>query len=351
MKITKILIITTLCVAMITATGISISASEPPPQNRPSSWAEEHILVELDRGYVPVTLQYDYTKPITRAEFCALAVNLYEAVMQSDIEGRKEFTDTDDVYVEKAAYIGLVKGVGDNKFDPESQLTREMAAVLLANLADAIGYPLPQHTTTFDDADTASDWAIDAIGSVQIAEIMHGTGDNMFSPKAPFTREQSIITVGRLINIVIEDIEFVPVYHYLDNAVVQYIRTQYTGFSEFPAVTVIKSLEELERYIEDSFSSGNIRDGVAYLPENDFFHAVAKYTNEFFVENYLVFIEITENSGSNRHEVESISIDGDIKIKCIVPEIGTADMAQWHIIIELDAGFTPDEFNVLLHTG
>ena len=341
MKIIKKLFIAVLCAAMLTASGIPASAAAAP-----SEWAQDYVRAEIDRGYVPQHIQYDYTRPITRAEFCALTVNLYESVFRSEIEGRETFTDTDDIYVEKAAYIGLVQGVGGGRFDPDSNLTREMAAVLLARLADAIGEPLPHEEALFGDIGEASYWALEAIGSISAAGIMNGTGNNMFSPKEPYTREQSIVTMGRLIEIVINGMEFVPEYHVLDNATVQYIRTQYTGLVTSPAVIVIKSPGELEKYIADSF--GYRRDGVMYHAESDFTYAAEKYGDDFFAKNYLVFVVISEHSGSNRHEVESITASGDIIINRIVPEIGTSDMAQWHIIIELDANFAPEQFNVAL---
>ena len=50
---------------------------------------------------------------------------------------------------------------------------------------------------------------------------------------------------------------------------------------------------------------------------------------------------LEEGSGSIRHEVERIGVDsGDlwIEIKSIVPEVGTCDMAWWHVLIEPEAG-------------
>jgi len=48
------------------------------------------------------------------------------------------------------------------------------------------------------DNNNISPWANVGVGQVQAAEIMGGTGNNMFSPSNPYTREQSIITILRL---------------------------------------------------------------------------------------------------------------------------------------------------------
>lgn len=50
---------------------------------------------------------------------------------------------------------------------------------------------------------------------------------------------------------------------------------------------------------------------------------------------------LEEGSGSVRHNVESVIMGTDhachIRIGSIVPEVGTDDMAQWHVLIELEA--------------
>ncbi|MDR0838008.1 MAG: S-layer homology domain-containing protein [Oscillospiraceae bacterium] len=163
----------------------------------PSSWAAEPVNAAIKAGLVPQSLQSKYTQPATRAEYCALAVALYEKVTGKAITKRATFSDTTDVNVEKAAAIGVVNGMGNNKFDPDAKLTREQAAVMLARLADAIGKPLAKKAATFADNAKISSWAVEQVGQVQAAGIMSGIEDNKFAPKGPYTREQSIITILR----------------------------------------------------------------------------------------------------------------------------------------------------------
>jgi len=112
--------------------------------------------------------------------------------------GRIEFSDTDDVNVQKMAYVGVVSGVGEGMFDPHGTLTREQAAAILSRLSDALGQPFPAQAPTFADNDDASPWAVSSIGRVQAAGVMGGTGGNNFSPSSPYTIEQSIVTLYRL---------------------------------------------------------------------------------------------------------------------------------------------------------
>jgi len=174
-------------------------APAPQPQPAaPSAWAAPLVEQAVALGLVPQGLQTNYTQPTTRAEFAALAVSLYETVTGDTITGRAAFNDTTDVNVQKAGYLGVVTGVGGGNFNPSGQLTREQAAVMLTRLANAIGQPLPASAPTFADNAQISSWAFDAVGQAQASGIMGGVGDNRFAPSGDYTREQSIITILRL---------------------------------------------------------------------------------------------------------------------------------------------------------
>jgi len=163
----------------------------------PSTWAADQVNKAINAGIVPTALRSDYTKTITRAEFCALAVAMYERI-RGEITGRTKFDDTTDVNVEKMAAVGVVDGIGNNNFAPNDNLNREQAATMLSRLASALGKPFSSQESAFSDNSNISSWAIKEVGEVQAAGIMTGTGNNTFSPKDAYTREQSILTMFRL---------------------------------------------------------------------------------------------------------------------------------------------------------
>jgi len=169
-------------------------------QDMPSSWAISIVNQAIGFELVPSSLQSNYTQATTRAEFCSLAVRLYE-IGKGEITERVSFSDTNDVNVEKAAAIGVVTGIGENKFAPNDLLTREQAATMLARLAEACGQPLPQQSADFADNSNISSWAVQSVGQMQASGIMSGTGNYMFSPKDMYTREQSIITIMRTFDV------------------------------------------------------------------------------------------------------------------------------------------------------
>jgi len=182
-----------LCLAFLPLGGAAARAAG----DAPSPWAAGSVSAAIEAKLVPQALQGGYAEATTRAEFCALAVTLYEIVMGREIAGRRTFGDTDDVYVEKAAAVGVVFGLGDDTFAPGDKLNREQAAAMLARLADMLLDPLEERAPSFADNGGIASWAIKEVGQVQAAGIMDGVGNNMFAPKRPYTREQSIVTVYR----------------------------------------------------------------------------------------------------------------------------------------------------------
>ncbi len=115
---------------------------EKGPAYQASEWAETELAQAEEAALIPEALENsDLTKPITRQEYAAAAVALYDqllalnpgaVVMEREAvypEGRQgPFTDVDDEAVTAAYRRGLIEGVGHGKFDPDGTLTREQAA-------------------------------------------------------------------------------------------------------------------------------------------------------------------------------------------------------------------------------
>ena len=169
-----------------------------PAEDIPSTWALDIVNGAIADELVPENLQGAYRQATTRAEFCALAVAMYEQITGEEIVERVTFDDTTDVNVQKMAAVKVVSGVGNNKFAPDDKLTREQAATILAQLAAALGKDLEVKSPTFADNAAISTWALAAVGQIQNAKVMGGVGNNTFAPKDAYTREQSIITIVQL---------------------------------------------------------------------------------------------------------------------------------------------------------
>jgi peptidoglycan/xylan/chitin deacetylase (PgdA/CDA1 family) len=160
-----------------------------------SAWAVPFIERSSEFGFLPSSFYGRYTQPITRAEFCGLAVRIFESVMDCSITVYAEFFDTDNLDVSKMAGIGVIRGTEENIFEPERDITREEAAVLLVNFMEALNRPLREGLATFSDLSSISDWAKLEVGQVQAQGIMVGLEGNIFDPKGNLTIEQSIKTM------------------------------------------------------------------------------------------------------------------------------------------------------------
>ena len=122
----------------------------------------------------------------------------------------------------------------------------------------------------------------------------------------------------------------------------QYVRTN--GYSEgvlYPSVRIIDSLQELKDYYNTWHEVFDLerKEKVYSDTTIGFLDACDQYDETFFEKNYLIFVLLEEGSGSVRHEVRSVQQTADKKISISidrkVPEVGTSDMAEWHIILEL----------------
>ncbi|MBQ3078325.1 MAG: fibro-slime domain-containing protein, partial [Clostridia bacterium] len=109
-----------------------------------STWA----LPELERadelGLIPDSLRgADLTAPITRAEFAAVAVKVYEALANGEAlpAVSNPFVDTSDLEVLKAYNTGITAGISDSEFAPDALLNREQCATMLTRVFKRVTLP------------------------------------------------------------------------------------------------------------------------------------------------------------------------------------------------------------------
>ena len=179
-----------------------------------SDWA----MAELDKAesydLIPESLQaVDISAPINRAEFAAVSVKLYEALSgEKAIEATENpFTDTEDSEVLKAYELGITSGVTVDSFEPDSLLSREQAATMLARIYKIYsGNEITNHSEKlFDDDADISRWAKDSVYFMAEHGIIQGMGNNLFAPRnltpeqeavfyANSTREQALVIAKRM---------------------------------------------------------------------------------------------------------------------------------------------------------
>jgi len=185
-----------------------------------SSWARDSIVCGNLYGIIPEEINNNFSEKITRGEFCKLAVQTYlEADGAGDIDKYTQylknisddmenpFNDTNDKYIVLANHIGIVSGKGNGKFCPDDTITRQEAAVMLANMAKAMTYNLVEEKIDFVDKQYFADRARESIYKVlnfkgeENVAVMTGTGNGKFSPWYSYSREQAIATMVRIFDI------------------------------------------------------------------------------------------------------------------------------------------------------
>ena len=92
--------------------------------------------------------------------------------------------------IEFVAARGLLSGTGDNLFSPDATMTRGMFVTALGRLAGV--NPADYQTRGFTDVKADAYYAAYVEWAAQ-KNIVKGTGDKLFSPDAPVTREQMAV--------------------------------------------------------------------------------------------------------------------------------------------------------------
>ena len=172
-----------------------------------SGWAISEYQAASEAGLVSYSVVSNNLKePITREEFCELAMNLYKKLTNEavPVPAGSPFTDTDSVAVAQAYNYGIVQGTSDNTFTPDRLVTREEMAKMLVstltasevvfNIADGAD---TSYLSAYSDGDEVSSWAMSAVNTVLNYGLMSGVTEDTLQPLSATSREQAIASVNR----------------------------------------------------------------------------------------------------------------------------------------------------------
>ncbi len=103
-------------------------------------------------------------------------------------------------YVAWAAEKGIVKGISETEFAPDTAITREQIALIMYNYIISKGIELEEgEKAEFADDSDISSWAAEAVYYMQKTGIINGMPDGTFAPKKTATRAE-IATIFGLID-------------------------------------------------------------------------------------------------------------------------------------------------------
>lgn len=180
-----------------------VTLGNPAEYRGASDWAKDGLDKAVEHGIMTEKVKDNMRGAITREEFAEVAVKLYEVYTGERVEPAPAatFTDTKNPEILKAYQLGIVNGVGDNKFAPQQLINREQMAAMLNRAVVAIR---PDADTSIVDAPTFSDEKEIASYFVSNVKFMAkngfiaGVGNNRFAPKDTSTREQAVIVAVRV---------------------------------------------------------------------------------------------------------------------------------------------------------
>ena len=165
---------------------------------RPGDWFAEDVKYAYDNGLMNGTGPFTFLPDAatTRAQVVTI---LYRMAGSPQVAG-VPFTDTPagawyTPAVAWAYHTGIVNGVGEGRFAPDSPVTREQLAVMIYNYAGAMRYPTGDRAdlSKFTDAGSVSAWARDALRWANAVGLINGVrtgGVDYLRPQGNATRAQ-----------------------------------------------------------------------------------------------------------------------------------------------------------------
>lgn len=184
-----------------------------------SSWAQTDVVAAASAGLMPDTFDALAAKaPVTRAEFCSIALRLYETARDTTLTRTHEvyFTDCANPDVNTAYEMKLISGRAGNTFDPNEPISRQDLCVVLDGVRMACEADRPAAAaplSDFPDSSSLRPYASSAVETMLSAGVVKGVQASLSSdpeaegrtvtvlaPQGTATREQALIMANRFLD-------------------------------------------------------------------------------------------------------------------------------------------------------
>ena len=174
---------------------------------KPGSWYEQPVQYATEHGLMngTGTNTFEPESTMTRAMLVTVLWRYANAPKPganpfTDVPNGKWYTDA----VAWAAENGVVNGVGDGKFEPDSSVTREQMATILYRYAQKVGIDTSKHTelSAFPDASRVSAYARAPMQWIVAEGVIGGSrenGQDWLNPQGNATRAEVATILMRFI--------------------------------------------------------------------------------------------------------------------------------------------------------
>ena len=170
-------------------------------------WAEKTLQQFIDKGWLNGDeggIRPDST--IIRAEMAAIVNNVEGYTDEADISNYKDVAKNDWFYqhVAKSVKANVMVGVGNDKWNPQGNVTREQVAVIACKLnnvavdtkADPAEARAQLTKLGYTDADKVSDWAVSYILAAVQNGYMGGYPDHTLRSGNDITRAEAVVMLN-----------------------------------------------------------------------------------------------------------------------------------------------------------
>ena len=202
-KTLRVLSVATAATMMVGGAAFAVNADDIH-----GHWAEKTLQQFIDNGWIQGDeggIRPDST--ITRAEMATVVGAVEEYTEEADVSGYKDVAKTDWFYkqVAKIVKANVMVGVGDNKWAPQGNVTREQAAIIMCKLndvsvdtkADLADIRAQLTKLGYTDADAVSDWAAPYILAAVQNGYMSGYPDHTLRSGNDITRAEAIVMLDK----------------------------------------------------------------------------------------------------------------------------------------------------------
>ncbi|MBQ7033172.1 MAG: S-layer homology domain-containing protein [Clostridia bacterium] len=163
-------------------------------------WARNAAELMKQKGitYDPVKDKFRPGEKITRGDFAMFLVRTLGLTAQAG----ENFADVDpeahyakDIAIGRAA--GILNGVGDNRFNPEAEITRQDLMTITARGMKLTG---DVDLSVFSDGTNVSDYALPHVKAMIAEGLVKGNADGTLNPHGNTTRAEAAVIMKRILD-------------------------------------------------------------------------------------------------------------------------------------------------------
>ena len=167
------------------------------------AWAENAINALADSGIIKGISENTFAPAanITRADFAILLVRAFELASEDE----ENFADvsSSDYFAKELAVARntkLVNGIGENKFAPRNNITRQDMMVIVYRALSTMGkIAATENAPTASDFDIVADYAKEAVSALIDAKLVNGKS-GLIAPTDYTTRAEVAVLIKRILD-------------------------------------------------------------------------------------------------------------------------------------------------------